>query len=101
MVDTYSRFPLTYVGSLVTKYGNESDCDFPNIKVFVKGIQSSAKIRSSDQHIARIIAIFIVLLPPNVEGLVFHKKGRKEIKDVSKHKNNHFRIQSTYSDSNL
>ena len=65
-----------HVGALVTNYGNQSNRDFPNLKVFAKGISSSAKIRS-DQHIARVFAIYLVLLTNEFESFIIHKKGRK------------------------
>ena len=49
-----------HVGSLIENYGNQSDRNFPNIKVFNKGVSSSAKLRS-DQHIARVLVIYLVL----------------------------------------
>ena len=70
-----------HVGSLVTNYGNQSDRDPSNIKVFLKGIQNSAKLRS-DQHIARVLVIYLVLLTPEFERCVIHSKGRKENKDI-------------------
>ena len=69
-----------HVGSLIANYGNQSDRNFPNIKVFNKGVSSSAKLRS-DQHIARVLVIYLVLLIPDFEQLVIHKKGRKENED--------------------
>ena len=72
----------THVGSLVTNHGNQSNRDFPNIKVFSKGIQSSAKLRS-DQHIARVLVIYLVLLTPQFERLVVNSKGRKESDEFS------------------
>ena len=69
-----------HVGSLIANYGNQSDRNFPNIKVFNKGVSSSAKLRS-DQHIARVLVIYLVLLIPDFEQLVIHKKGRKGNED--------------------
>ncbi len=66
-----------HVGSLVTNYGNQSYRNFPNIKIFSKGISSSSKLRS-DQNIARVMAIYLVLLTPEFEKIVVHKMGRKE-----------------------
>ena len=72
-----------HVGALVTNYGNQSDRSFPNIKVFSKGVSSSAKLRS-DQHIARVLVIYLVLLTPEFEELVVNMKGRKETVDVER-----------------
>ena len=72
-----------HVGALITNYGNQSDREFPNIKVFTKGVSSSAKLRS-DQHIARVLVIFLVLLTPEFEEAIIHKKGRKESLDESR-----------------
>ena len=70
-----------HVGALVTNYGNQSDRDFPNIKVFSKGVSTSAKLRS-DQHIARVFVIYLVLLTTDYESIVIHKMGRRDSKDV-------------------
>ena len=69
-----------HVGALITNYGNQSDRDFPNVKVFSKGVSSSAKLRS-DQHIARVFVIYLVLLTTDFERIVIHKKGRKDSDD--------------------
>ena len=69
-----------HVGALITNYANQSDRDYPNIKVFCKGVSSSAKLRS-DQHIARVLVIYLVLLTPDFESIVIHKKGRKQTID--------------------
>ena len=55
-----------HVGALINNNANQSDCDYPTIKVFDKGVSSSAKLRS-DQHIARVFVIFLVLLTPEFE----------------------------------
>ena len=74
-----------HVGALITNSGNQSDRNFPNIKVFTKGVSSSAKLRS-DQHIARVFVIYLVLLTTDFERLVIHKKGRKDSDDEPKTK---------------
>ena len=35
-----------YIGALIVNYSNQSEHNFPNIKVFNKGVSSSAKLRS-------------------------------------------------------
>ena len=66
-----------HVGALIANYGNQSERNFPNIKLFNKGVSSSAKLRSN-QHIACVLVIYLVLLTPEYEKLFIHKKGRKE-----------------------
>ena len=72
-----------HVGALISNYGNQSNRDFPNVKVFSKGVSSSAKLRS-DQHIARVFVIYLVLLSTEFEKIVIHKKGRKNSDDEPK-----------------
>ena len=66
-----------HVGALVTNFGNQSDRNFPNIKIFSKGISSSSKLRS-DQNIARVLAIYLVLLTPSYEKMIVNRVGRKQ-----------------------
>ena len=74
-----------HVASLVTNYGNQSYRDFPNIKIFSKGISNSSKLRS-DQHIARVFVIFLVLLTPEFEKVIINRYGRKFDKDSERTK---------------
>ena len=60
--------------TLIINYGNQSDCHCPNIKKFSKGISNSAKFRS-DQHITRVLVIYLVLLTPVFKEIIMHKKG--------------------------
>ena len=66
-----------HVGSMVSNYANQSDRDFPDIKIFSSGIKSCAKLRS-DQHISRVLVIYLVLLTTEFERLIVNKKGRKQ-----------------------
>ena len=74
-----------HVGALVTNYSNQSDRRFPNIKIFSKGVSSSSKLRS-DQHIARLLVIYLVLLSVEFEKEIINKKGRKESKEQERTK---------------
>lgn len=66
-----------HVGALITNYGNQSDRNYPQLKIFATGVSSSAKLRS-DQHIARVFVIYLVLLTTSFEHEIIHKKGRKD-----------------------
>ena len=49
--------------------------------MFNKGVLSSAKLRSN-QYISHVLVIYLVLLTPDFEKFVIHKKGRKENKNT-------------------
>lgn len=66
-----------YVGELITNYRNQSKWNFPNIKVFNKGVSTSSKLRS-DQHIACVLIIYLVISKTDFESLVIYKNNRKE-----------------------
>ena len=74
-----------HVGSVVTNYGNQSDRNYPDIKIFSKGVSSESKLRS-DQNIARVLVIFMVLLSPNFENEIINKLGRKQDESVQRTK---------------
>ena len=65
-----------HVGALSTKFGSQSDRDFPNIKRFAKGISTEAKLRSDD-NLGRVMTIFLVLVTKDFEREIVGKKGRK------------------------
>jgi hypothetical protein len=68
-----------HVGALSTKFGNQSDRDYPNIKRFSKGISTEAKLRSDD-NLGRVMIIYLVLVTRDFEKEIVGKKGRKPSK---------------------
>ena len=76
-LSTQSRSYLNaHIASLCSHLANQSDRTVPNIKRFKKGYCSSAKLRS-DENIARVFIIYLVLLTPAFEDEVVGQKGRK------------------------
>ena len=73
LVSTLDR----HVGAIISNHGNQSGRNFPQIKVFNNGVSTSSKLRS-DQHIARVFVIYLVLLTTTFESEVVNRKGRKD-----------------------
>ena len=68
-----------HVGALSTKFGSQSDRDYPNIKRFANGVSTEAKLRSDD-NIGRVMTIYLVLITKEFEKEIVGKKGRKPSK---------------------
>ena len=68
-----------HVISLILNYGNQSEHNFPNIKILNQGVSSSSKLRN-DQYIACVLVIYLVFLTPDFEKLVIQKRVKKIMK---------------------